>query len=212
MLSGIRKVLATAKVPIQLIIVLDNKNLEQCVTTLNLNEIIVSSPRKGRGFAFKKGISHATGDIILLLHSDTIPPIGWSQAILKVMKDPNVVGGGFSLTYDIPSPLLNLGIQIINLWFQISKEIYGDRAMFVRSSILHNCLSSMEVPLLEDVRLAKCMRQHGKVVMLKEEVTTSAKALQVQGLLNYIGKFIRCRIWYTLGGDPQTIYQVYYSR
>ncbi|MHA1908937.1 MAG: glycosyltransferase [Candidatus Thorarchaeota archaeon] len=210
-LPEIRNVLSAATVPIELILVLNHPKLADKITPEATNETVVLAPRKGRGFAFLQGITNATGTITLLLHSDTVPPIGWDQAILGAMEDPRVVGGGFSMTYKTSRPYLELGIWVMNQWFRISGELYGDRALFIRSQILKRCLSVLEVPLFEDLRLAQCMRKYGQVVLLKEKVETSAKTLQEIGFLRYFGGFPLCRIWYALGGSPFQIYNYYYS-
>ncbi len=207
----IRKVLSLATTPTQLIVVLNNPKLTNHIIPQGSNELVVVAPRKGRGFAFLQGIANITGSITMLLHSDTILPLGWDQAILTALEDPQVVGGGFSMTYDTPKPYLDLGIRMVNQWFRISGELYGDRAMFIRSNILRRCLSVFEVPLFEDLLLAQCMHKYGRVVLLKEKVETSAKGIRKHGLIRYIGKVLSCRIWYALGGSPFQIYNAYYS-
>ncbi|MHA1909934.1 MAG: hypothetical protein ACXAB5_02610 [Candidatus Thorarchaeota archaeon] len=206
----IRKALSSAPTPTQLILVLNNPKLTNHIVPQDSNELVVVAPRKGRGFAFLQGIANITGTITMLLHSDTIPPIGWDHAILAALKDPQVVGGGFSMTYDTPNPHLDLGTWVLNQWFRISGDLYGDRAMFVRSHILKRCLSVLEVPLFEDLRLAQCMHKYGRVVLLKDKVETSAPSFRMNGFVRYFGSFLLCRLWYALGGSPYQIYNAYY--
>ena len=210
-LPQIRKALSSATEPIQLIIVLNNPKLTKLIKPQNSNELVVVAPRKGRGFAFIEGIAKIKGSLTMLLHSDTIPPLGWEQAILTALKDPHVVGGGFSMTYDTPNPHLDIGTWVLNQWFRISGEIYGDRAMFIRSHILRRCQSVLEVPLFEDLLLAQCMHKSGRVVLLKDKVETSAASFRKYGFLRYFGSFLLCRFWYAMGGSPSQIYSAYYS-
>jgi cellulose synthase/poly-beta-1,6-N-acetylglucosamine synthase-like glycosyltransferase len=197
--------MSLADAPTQLIVVLNNPKLTSSIVPQGSNESVVAAPRKGRGFAFLQGIANVTGNITLLLHSDTIPPIGWDHAILTALEDPQVVGGGFSLTYDKPKPNLDLGTWVMNQWFRISGELYGDRAMFVRSHILKRCLSVFEVPLFEDLRFVQCMHRYGRVVLLKDKVENISKSFREQI------SFILYRLWYALGGSPFQIYNAYYS-
>lgn len=207
----IRKALSSATTPTQLIVVINNPKLANHIIPQDPDELVMVAPRKGRGFAFLQGIAHITGSTTMLLHSDTIPPIGWDHAILAALEDPQVVGGGFSMTYDTPKSYLDFGTWMVNQWIRISGDLYGDRAMFIRSQILKRCLSVLEVPLFEDVRLAHCMHKIGRVVLLKEKVVTSSENYRKYGLIGYIGKFLICRIWYALGGSPFQIYNAYYS-
>jgi len=209
-LTQIRKVISTATVSTQLILVLNNPVLAKQITPKTPNESVVIAPRKGRGFAFVEGITHIKGTISMLLHSDTVPPLGWDRAILAALENPHVVGGGFSMTYGRPKPYLEPGIWMMNQWFRISGEIYGDRAMFIRSKILKRCLSMLEVPIFEDLRLVQSMHKFGQVVLLKEKVETGAKTYRDLGFLRYFGNFLLCRVWYALGGSPFQIYNFYY--
>ena len=208
----IRRALSTAKVPIQFIMVLDNPELQTKITPKTSNEHVVVSPRTGRGFAFLQGLKRIAGSITLFLHSDTIPPPNWDQAILTALQNPRVVGGGFSLSYDTPTPSYDLVIWAVNMVFRVSKEFYGDRAIFIRSDILRRCMHVLEVPLFEDVRLVKCMQNHGRVKLLKEKVITSTEAFRQQGFIRYLTKYLLCRSWYALGGSPFKIFNVYYSK
>ncbi len=209
-LPQIRRALASASVPIQFIMVLNNPKLSKHITLQNSNELIVIAPQRGRGFAFLKGIANIKGTFTMLLHSDTIPPIGWDLSILTALEDSHVVGGGFSMTYGRRKPYLGVGIWIMNQWFRVTGDLYGDRAMFIRSQILKQCLSALEVPIFEDLRLAKCMHKHGQVVLLNEEVETVAKDFRDLGFRRYFGTFLLCRIWYALGVSPNQIFKFYY--
>ena len=210
-LPQIREALSLTNKPIQLIVVLNNPILVDQIIPQSSNETVVVSHRKGRGFSFLKGIAEVKGKITLLLHSDTTLPPGWCDAILTKMENPSVVGGGFSMVYDTPNPYLDIVSWFSDQWVRLSEELYGDRAMFIRSHILGRCLSALEVPIFEDLRLSRCMRKFGRLAILKEKVQTSASAYQKHGLLQYILKIWLCRIWHEIGGSPFEIYDFYYS-
>jgi hypothetical protein len=116
--------MSLADAPTQLIVVLNNPKLTSSIVPQGSNESVVAAPRKGRGFAFLQGIANVTGNITLLLHSDTIPPIGWDHAILTALEDPQVVGGGFSLTYDKPKPN-NAVCQCLKFHFSKIYDLYN---------------------------------------------------------------------------------------
>jgi hypothetical protein len=115
-LPQIREALSLTNKPIQLIVVLNNPILVDQIIPQSSNESVVVSYRKGRGFSFLKGIAEVKGKITLLLHSDTTLPPGWCNAILTKMEDPNVIGGGFSITYDTPNPYLDLVSWLSDQW------------------------------------------------------------------------------------------------
>ncbi|MFW9803040.1 MAG: glycosyltransferase [Candidatus Thorarchaeota archaeon] len=207
----IRRALSLADAPTQLIMVLNNPILIQQIKSQRANEMVVVARRRGRGFAFLQGMTNITGAITLLLHSDTVPLEGWDRAIIAAMEDPEVVGGGFAVAYDTHRPYYDLGLWMLNQWFRISGEFYGDHAMFIRTDVLKSCMEVLEVPLFEDLRLAKCMRKFGRVVLLEKRVETSAEEFRKRGVIPIIAEFMLCRVWYALGGSPLKIYNHYYS-
>lgn len=175
-------------------------------------EKVVLAKRRGRGYACAKGINFATGEIILILHADTILPPGWDQHIIEALKNHKVVGGAFSLAFDKPHPYLSLLIFLSDMFFILNRELWGDRAMFIRAETIKDDALFMEVPIMEDVMLSAFIRKRGKVVKLKEKVTTSSDTFYRYGLLHHSFRIMRCRLWYALGADLDKIYNYYYSK
>lgn len=210
-LQSIKKSIASSFSSVELIIVINNKDLVDTIVPTDSCEKVIVSDRKGRGYAFVKGAQEARGDIMLLLHSDTMLPSKWDETIAKVMGDGRIVGGAFSLSYDMPSLYLKMLVLVSDLFIRLTGEVWGDRAIFVRSEILRQCLTDIDVPLFEDVRLLKYMRKCGGIIMLKEKVVTSADSFRKYGIIGYCWRIVVCRMWYAFGGDPQRIYNYYYS-
>jgi len=211
-LQAIRESIAPSSTTTEIIIVVNNKALEGTVRPEGPGERVVASERMGRGHAFVRGATEARGDVILLLHSDTMLPPKWDRAIVKALDDDRTVGGAFSLSFDMPSLYLKALTFLSDLFYHITGEVWGDRAIFVRSEVLGRCLADMDVPLLEDVRLSKCMREQGMVIVLKEKVVTSAEGFMTYGRIRHAWKALKCRVLYALGASPQRMYEYYYKR
>ncbi len=212
LLREVRKRVHAACSPLELIIVLNDPSLEGKVKAELPNEKVVSCTRKGRGFALAWGAEEATGDIVLLLHGDTLLPPGWDSSIARALGDESVVGGGFHMAFDRPSIYLDLLIWISDIQVRLRRSMWGDRAIFARADVLRKCLPALEVPLFEDVRLSKCLRRFGKLAFLDDTVVTSAEHFRRNGQYRQTGRILRARLWYALGGDPQKIFDYYYSR
>lgn len=210
-LPSIRRIAASASTLVELIIVINNKELIGTITPEHPNEKVIICEQAGRGYAFVRGALQAEGDIILLLHSDTLLPIKWNSAIIKALENPKIVGGGFSMTFDVESLWLKMLIRLSDVRVYLAGEILGDRAIFVRANILKNCLPLIDIPIFDDVELSKCMRRQGKILLLKERVVTSADAFVTKGIIRNLVRIAKCRIWYALGGNPKQIYTYYYS-
>lgn len=210
-LEPMRQQLNLVKTPIEVILVVDKK-LEGVIEKKEPYETMVIINNKGRGYTFAEGVRSATGDIIVFLHSDTRLPPSWDILIRNALLQDEVIGGAFSLEFDCKTNYLKLSYFIAKLFYLISGELWGDHAIFVRSKFLKNNLSVIEVPIMEDVRLSRLMNKKGRVVLLKEKVTTSFSTFLQFGWVRNSLRILKARIWYALGGDPQKIFNYYYSR
>lgn len=210
-LNRIRQSLAGVSTPIEVIIVV-SKGLEGKLFKKYPFEKIIISELNGRGFACSQGLRLAKGEIIVFLHADTILPENWDKFILNALANKNIVGGAFSLAFDTNQKYLKLLIFISDVFFKLTQELWGDRAIFVRSEILKNHSQVMNVPIMEDVKLSRYMNEKGRVIMLKEKVITSSDTFIKYGLLRHTFRIIKCRLWYALGGNLVKIYDYYYSQ
>ena len=210
-LNKIRQNLARVSTPIEVIIVVSKDLVGKIFKKYPFEKIIISK-LNGRGFACSQGLRSAKGEIIIFLHADTILPENWDKVIRNALANKNIVGGAFSLTFDSNHKYLKLLVIISDLFFMFTRELWGDRAIFVRSEVLKGHAALMEVPIMEDVKLSSFMKKKGKLVMLKEKVITSSDTFIKYGLLRHTFRIVKCRIWYAFGGNPAKIYNYYYSR
>jgi glycosyltransferase involved in cell wall biosynthesis len=210
-LQRLREFMANSNSMYELILVINNSALIHDIVAQHPHEIVITQLQPGRGFALKRGTMSARGEVILFLHSDTILSQNWDTEIIEQLKDPHIVGGGYSLRFDTPNIVLEYLIKLSTIIFHLTGELWGDRAIFVRSKTLRKCLSALNVPLFEDIRLSKCMRKHGIVSILNKYVTTSAASFQKYGLIQQTIRILVSRLWYALGGDPKQIYNYYYK-
>ncbi len=175
-------------------------------------ETVIWVENQGRGYNFQEGAKHARGDVIVFLHADTELPSGWDTAIQDALRDSEVVGGAFSLRFDLDSPFLRLVVLASDLLIRLMGRYSGDRAMFIRASLIQDHLDVLEVPIMEDTELSIFMQEHGKTVLLPEEVVTSADAFIRHGFIRNSLRIIVCSLWYAVGGDLRDIFDYYYHR
>ncbi len=209
--SKVRQQIHLATTAIEVIYVIDDKLGNDILQTTTSNEHIIRVHNLGRGYMFKEGIAHIKGDVILFLHSDTQLPKNWDSSIIHAMEDEKVIGGGFSLQFDIDNFYLTLSLKMIAFIVKFRKILSGDRAIFLRFQPFKKYLQILDVPIMEDIKLSQWMRTHGKVIILKESVVTSADAFIKNGFLHQSWKIIKCMLWHKIGGDPKKIYSYYYS-
>jgi len=138
-------------------------------------------------------------------------PQNWDQHIKKTMEDPGIAGGAFSLKFNIKNWKLDLLIFLSSILFKVTGELWGDRAIFFKKSVLINQWDLLNVPIMEDVRLSKFLKKQGRTVILKQAVITDAKSFQDKGITKHTLNILRCRFLQFLKISPQKIYRFYYQ-
>lgn len=194
--------------PVQVILVTD----DSLSLTAQGNERVVQTPRRGRGYAIMTGIRHANKDICLILHADTRLPTDGLDAITRVMREPRILGGGFSLAFDKDSIFLRSLVSLTRIGFSLTGEFWGDRGCFVRTLFAKTILTRIDVPIMEDVILSTQMRKNGKTILLPQRVITSNSSFVRLGLLRHTWRIAKLRTLYQLGYSLDKIYSHYYKK
>jgi hypothetical protein len=209
--SQVRTAIQSATTPLEVLLVV-NETLEHNISPITHNEKIILTNKIGRGNVLAQGARNASGDIIIFVHADTILPKNWDCAVIQALANEKVIGGGFSLVMDEASAYLKFLIALSDFLFHFTHELWGDRALFVRSSFVKQHVADLEIPMNEDIRLTAMMKKNGRVVLLKETVITSAATFRKYGLFHNTVRILLVRLWYGVGRDPQKIYEYYYNR
>lgn len=135
---------------------------------------VISGGPKGRARQMNAGAKAATGDALLFLHADTLPPADVVRVVSRVLADWRVVGGGFASLITLPERTL-WGMS----WHNVAKThyapalflpfsyarglriLFGDQAIFCRASDFRRVGGYDErLPIMEDADL--CIRLHGE--------------------------------------------------
>jgi hypothetical protein len=209
-LDQARASLQHATSPFEVLLV-TQETLKNSLGPLLPHERIIVTSKKGRGCVLAEGVREARGNIIVLVHADTVLPDHWDRVIIEALDDETVIGGGFSLAMDMSNGFLRLLVALSTVLFYVNGELWGDRALFVRSSFITQHLEEFEIPMMEDVRLTLMMQRYGRVVLLKEKVVTSAATFRKYGLVRNSIRILLVRLWYGVGRDLQKIYEYYYD-
>ncbi len=170
-------------------------------------KIVVSE--RGRARQMNAGAIEAKGDILLFLHADTELPEGAFDLIEKEMADPKVVGGRFGVKLDNPRFIFRLIGAMINLRDAIFGGYTGDQAIFVRREVFEALGGYRDIPLMEDLDLARRLRRFGRAVRLRAKVTTSARRWEKEGIAKTIALMWFLRLAYLLGVDPARLAHLY---
>ena len=152
-----------------------------------------------RGAALNHAASIATGDVLLFLHADTMTPEGAAAAIAHAIERPNVVGGAFRLRLDHPGRLAALVTYNVNLRSSLLNTFFGDQAMFVRRDVFTRAGGFRDWSVMEDLEILARLRRHGRLVLLDQEVLTSARRHQRSGWWRTLGTIWGMTLLHRLG-------------
>ncbi len=155
----------------------------------------VIAPRKGRGAQINYGVQLASGDVVCVLHADSILPVDAIKIIRKTMKNdaialasftPRIAGPqgtrwGFTIHNYIKTwyaPLLTRP----HLFFKGVRLLFGDHAMFFRKAhflAVDGC--DERVLIMEEADLCIKLSRFGRTMMVRRWVWTSDRRIVVWG-------------------------------
>ncbi|HEY7833046.1 MAG TPA: TIGR04283 family arsenosugar biosynthesis glycosyltransferase [Ktedonobacterales bacterium] len=144
------------------------------------DQVIVT--RRGRGRQINAGARAAGGEVLLMLHADTVPDAGGVERMLAALAEPEVLGGAFRLRFDDPRPVYAAIAEQIARRSLRTKSYTGDQAIFIRRAGFFDLDGCRPWQFMEDVDLSERMARRGRNVLLDASVETSARRHRRWGL------------------------------
>jgi len=167
----------------------------------------VIQSEQGRGAQMNVGAQESRGEVLLFLHADSqLPPDALPQ-LKRVLGDPQTIGGTFMLRFDSPKFLLRLIAFFTRFRFRYFH--YGDQGIFVRRAVFEQMGGFKRIPLMEDLDFFQRLHKVGRVVLLKQPVTTSARRFLKNGILQQQLLNVFLVFLYLLGVKSETLLKWY---
>lgn len=126
----------------------------------------------GRGGQLARGVEAAESGWLLLLHADTHLSPGWADAARRHMNEHPDSAGWFRLRFRALGPAPRLVESGANLRARLLGLPWGDQGLLVRRSVLAEIGGIPDLPLMEDVALAR--RLQGRLRPVEAQALTSA--------------------------------------
>ncbi len=187
------------------IVVVDGGSLDRTADRARaVGSQVLLSPR-GRARQLDLGWRATGAEVVLFLHADTRLPLGWADAVRNALGDPRVVGGAFRLRFDertFAMRFIEWGAQRRAAWAGLP---YGDQAIFARRTALEAIGGIAQVPIAEDLDLARDLRRHGRLALLPLAIATSARRYQKHGALRTWARHTIALAAWRLGVDRARI-------
>ncbi len=163
------------------IIVVDGHSLDATAAVAGAHGARVVTSEPGRGRQMNAGAAIATGDVLLFLHADTALPVGVTDHVARAMAGPapgarpGIIAGAFGLRIDAPHRsfrLIEAAVDRRSRWLGMP---YGDQAIFLRAATFRAVGGYPETDAMEDFAMIRRLRKLGRIGIVPESVTTSAR-------------------------------------
>jgi len=191
------------------VIVVDGGSSDDTLARARVRADLLLTAPCGRALQMNAGAAHARGDILLFLHADTRLPDGFADALSTACGDSAVVGGRFDVNLEPSSLLIRLTGELINRRSRLTRISTGDQAIFIRRDVFERLGGYADIPLMEDIELSRRMKHAGRIACLRQQVTTSARRWQKNGVVRTILLMWSLRALYFFGVSPARLQRVY---
>jgi glycosyltransferase involved in cell wall biosynthesis len=135
------------------------------------HRLVRSEP--GRGQQLRTGAEAATGDALLFLHADVLPPMDVAAQISEALGAGHA-GGNFRLRYPDGGPLGHWLERLAPVYRRIPRY-YGDSGIFVRRDVYDACGGFPWVPIMEDVIFVRRMEAAGPTTYLPGPMVSASR-------------------------------------
>jgi rSAM/selenodomain-associated transferase 2 len=191
------------------IIVVDGGSTDGTLARVPSHATCLQSHR-GRAAQMNHGAQLAHGKILVFCHADAALPDGWREAVIGALRQPGVSGGAFQIAYRPAKGILHWTNRHILkgdwIW------VHGDRAQFMSRATFDEIGGFPDIPLMEDVEMARALHQRGRIVMLPHRITASSRRYLERGPLFQYSLSIWLMFRYlVLNATPEDIARAYRS-
>lgn len=169
---------------------------------------VVTSSR-GRGAQLACGARAAQGELLWFLHADVVVQPGSVEALRRAFEDPALQACGVRQRIDAPGIFFRCIAQAADLRVRLGR-VYGDSGLAVRRGAYDAAGGFRELPLFEDLDLARRLRAHGRIRLVEGAlIRVSARRWRAEGALRRtLANWLLTLAW-ALGVAPERLARYY---
>ncbi|MFI5198622.1 MAG: glycosyl transferase [Thermoanaerobaculia bacterium] len=197
-----------SEAPVSLVAAADSKisaNVREAFARAGARLHLSPAPR---GQRMREAASSSSEEILLFLHTDTILPFGWEEAVRRAIAS-GAAGGAFRLAFSGGGARMRWVAFWANARTAFTRAPYGDQAPFVQRDVYARLLGHKSWPLLEDVDFATRLKREGPVALLSAAVQTSPRRYLERGVLRTVLVNWRTLFRFRRGVSPERLAEEY---
>ncbi|WP_028491401.1 TIGR04283 family arsenosugar biosynthesis glycosyltransferase [Thioalkalivibrio sp. ALE19] len=167
--------------------------------------ILDSAP--GRAVQMNLGARAARGEWLLFLHADSrLPDTRAALDAIRTLQQQGGTWGCFRIALSGRHPAFRVIERMMNLRVCSTGMVTGDHGLLVRADTFHALGGFPEIPLMEDLALARKLRAGvGRPHCLPARLVTSSRRWEEGGILRTVWLMWRLRLAWWGGADPTTL-------
>ncbi len=162
-----------------------------------------------RGARLARAAEAASGEILLFLHGDSLPPEHVFDLVRRAL-DGGARAGAFSLAYDDPAPAMRWTAAWANFRSRVLRLPFGDQGLFCTREAYAEAGGFRDLAVCDDVDLLRRLKRVGPFVVLSERVETSARRYRRRGAARQTFRVWTTLAGYFLGVDPERLARWYF--
>ena len=160
-------------------------------------------PGSTRAALMNAGAAAATGEVLLFLHADSVPPPDALARMEAALTDSRVIGGAFEHRFAERAWSLRVISLVNRLRYRLTHNWYGDQGIFVRAAAFRAIGGYRDLRLMEDLDFSQRLRRHGRSVLITEPLVTSGRRFIARGPWRTFGFIVWLLARWTLGLDTE---------
>jgi len=191
------------------VIVVDGQSGDGTAVMASSTASRVLSCPAGRARQQNLGAQAAAGDVLLFLHADNWLAADGPRQIEAALSDPKVGWGAFRQQIDARGLLFRL-LESGNAWRAGWRGMpYGDQGIFIRREFFKRVGGFPDVPIMEDVLLARALRRIVRPVLLPGPLHVSPRRWQKHGVVRQTLRNWTLLTAQRLGVSPERLARYY---
>ena len=189
------------------IIVVDGCSVDGTAEVARPYATVINSVERGRAVQMNAGAQHACGEVLVFLHADSCLPHNALSMLRSKLVNPRIIGGTFTLRFDSQKFLLRLVAFFTRFRFRFFH--YGDQGIFVRRVIFEELGGFKQMPIMEDIDFLRRLHRKGRITLIKQPITTSARRFLRHGIVRQQLLDIMLVLLYLLGVSSERLSKFY---
>ena len=195
------------------VVVADGGSIDRTCELASAAGARVVKGASGRGPQLNLGARSAAAQRLLFLHADCRLPNGWLPALQTALDDTATALACFRLHTEPSgarrrSPLYRRWLRVFDLRSFGLGLPYGDQGFALRREVFDRVGGFREIPLMEDVALARSCRRLGEIRRLSLEVHPTARRAEGHPLRTGLA-LATFPTLFRLGVSPSTLIRWY---